>query len=180
MLQAIYTGVDGRLYRIQDVDGGPVLVGRPARAANHLEALDTLLSPRFDHRREAVFEVADVPVPWRNHGVAPAEGSARVLTKTVNTEEIEVQSASDAWVVIPTNWDAGWSARINGESVPVVRANYAFQAVPVPAGRRRLSLTYRPRGLAAGAVISAMSIALALIVAVSAPRRKADALTVSA
>jgi hypothetical protein len=178
-LQAIYTGVDGRLYRIHGVEGGPVLVGRPARAATSLEALDTLRSPRFADRREAVFEIADVPVSWRNHGVAPAEGSARVLTKTINTEEIEVHSASDAWVVIPTNWDAGWSARIDGEAVPVVRANYTFQAVPVPAGRRRLVLTYRPRGLVVGAVISASSIVLAVIV-VSVPRRRADTLGVSA
>jgi hypothetical protein len=153
-LQSIYSGIDGHIYRILDADGGPVLVARPSFVSDSRAALDWLLNPQVDYRHQAVLETDDVPQPWRNHGSAASGGTARVVAKTANTEEIDVSATGDAWVVVPSNWDAGWSAEADGQAVPVVRANYTFQAVPVPAGTRRLRLTYRPRGLAAGAIVS--------------------------
>jgi uncharacterized membrane protein YfhO len=46
---------------------------------------------------------------------------------------------------------------VNGREREILRANYAFRAVPVPAGRSRIELTYVPRGLVGGAVISALT-----------------------
>ena len=39
---------------------------------------------------------------------------------------------------------------MNGEEADVLRANYNLKAVRVPAGRSRVELEYRPRGLEAG------------------------------
>jgi hypothetical protein len=90
--------------------------------------------------------------------------------KGANDEEIEVDSTSDAWVVVPTNWDAGWSAEIGGAPLPVVRANYTYQAVPVPSGRTRLRLRYEPAGLRLGLGISLAAWTAALVALVRRPR----------
>jgi uncharacterized membrane protein YfhO len=46
----------------------------------------------------------------------------------------------------------------------VLRANVAFRAVAVPAGRHLVELVYRPRPLLAGVSISAFTLAGVLLV----------------
>jgi uncharacterized membrane protein YfhO len=43
---------------------------------------------------------------------------------------------------------------VDGQTVPLLRANHAFQAVAVPAGRHELVLRYRDRAFQLGAVLS--------------------------
>jgi hypothetical protein len=174
-LQSIYSGIDGRIYRIVGVDGGPILVARPTVVNDSRVALDWVLNPQNSYRDQGVAEANDVPPEWRSHGAASVSGSARVVSKGINSEEINVTSSGDAWVVIPTNWDAGWSAELDGNPVPVVRANYTFQAVPVHAGAKRLRLTYRPRGLNAGIIISLISASVAVFYLFHLPAKNADA-----
>jgi uncharacterized membrane protein YfhO len=66
---------------------------------------------------------------------------------------------------------------VNGRHVPVVRANYAFQAVPVWAGASRVRLVYRPRGLAVGAALSGLALAVLAVLFVRGGGRAAGART---
>jgi uncharacterized membrane protein YfhO len=56
----------------------------------------------------------------------------------------------------------GWTATLDGEPAPILRADFAFQAVPVRAGRHELRLTYRNRWVTVGAVVSIGTLALLL------------------
>jgi hypothetical protein len=46
----------------------------------------------------------------------------------------------------------GWIAMVDGERVPIHRANYAFRAVSVPAGEHIVEFRYRPASVRYGAV----------------------------
>jgi uncharacterized membrane protein YfhO len=50
----------------------------------------------------------------------------------------------------------GWRATVDGLPVPLVRADYMFTALSVPAGEHRVALRYRPRSAQAGAILSAI------------------------
>ncbi|MEM7587233.1 MAG: YfhO family protein, partial [Acidobacteriota bacterium] len=69
----------------------------------------------------------------------------------------------------------GWQAALNGEPTDILRANYAFRAVEVPAGDVQLELSYLPPGLRAGATVSGLSLAavVALLLAGLARRQRA-------
>jgi uncharacterized membrane protein YfhO len=56
----------------------------------------------------------------------------------------------------------GWSARVNGQPVPILPANYGFRAVVVPAGDTRVELSYLPPGLATGGIISLICLAIVI------------------
>jgi hypothetical protein len=56
----------------------------------------------------------------------------------------------------------GWSATLDGAPVPIGRADFAFQAVPVPAGRHLLRLEYRSPLLLRGAWVAAATLLLIL------------------
>jgi hypothetical protein len=51
-----------------------------------------------------------------------------------------------------------WEASVDGTKVPLWRANYAFQAVEVPAGKHRIMLRYRDKALLLGELISIVSV----------------------
>jgi hypothetical protein len=72
-------------------------------------------------------------------------------------------SAGPGLAVFVEQWAPGWRATVDGVDAPVVRANFACRAVPIPAGTHQVVLRYVPPGLAAGLTLS-MGSALALIV----------------
>jgi len=63
-------------------------------------------------------------------------------------------------------YDPGWRATLDGGAAPLLRANVAFRAVPVPAGRHEVELRYRPRSLILGLLVTAVTGLSALAFAV--------------
>lgn len=63
----------------------------------------------------------------------------------------------------------GWTATVDGSPATITRAEGAFGAVQVPPGRHRVTLTYRPPGLVAGAAVSGAA-SLAIVALLTAPR----------
>lgn len=56
---------------------------------------------------------------------------------------VEVPGDSPAWMFYSDVWHPDWNASVNGKRVPVYRANLAYKAVPVEAGRNRIRLEFR-------------------------------------
>ncbi|NJL93798.1 MAG: exopolysaccharide biosynthesis polyprenyl glycosylphosphotransferase [Anaerolineae bacterium] len=59
-----------------------------------------------------------------------------------------------------TTWLPGWSARLNGEAVPLYRANLGFMAVPLPEGGGEVTLRYQPRMATPGLALSLLGLLL--------------------
>ena len=83
----------------------------------------------------------------------------------------DVEAATPAHLVVVDGWAPGWRATVDGTPAPVLRANVGFRAVPVPPGRHRVELRYRPTSIRDGLVVSALAIVAAFAVAVRSPRR---------
>lgn len=58
--------------------------------------------------------------------------------------EIDVNANSEAYLILNDAYYPGWKATVNGEPVPVYRANVMFRAVPVPAGESTVVFTFEP------------------------------------
>ena len=70
----------------------------------------------------------------------------------------------------------GWEATVDGIPTPILRANYAFRAVRVPAGISVVEFRYRPRSVWLGAAITLGSLAaVATYSAVALGRRRRGA-----
>lgn len=68
--------------------------------------------------------------------------------------EIEAEATAPTVVVIAQNFYPSWQATVNGQPAPVLRANLAFQAVPLPAGKSTIRLDYVDWPFRIGAGIS--------------------------
>jgi hypothetical protein len=79
-----------------------------------------------------------------------------------NQVDATVDAAAPSLVVLAQTYYHLWHAEVDGQPVPLLRANLAFQALQVPAGAHHLKLRYRDPNLMLGAVISAASLFVCL------------------
>jgi hypothetical protein len=81
---------------------------------------------------------------------------ARVLNSKFATQSMdaEVEATEPSLVIVAQTWYHNWRAYVDGRPAPLLRANHAFQAVQVPAGRHSIRLAYEDRAFQFGAAVS--------------------------
>lgn len=105
-------------------------------------------------RHEPRLELAmiDDDTPPRHILPAALAGNApgyrpRIASWKPGRIEIDVDTAVAGVVVLNDIYYPGWIAEIDGEAVPVLRADVLFRAVEVPAGRHRVVFRFAPLSL---------------------------------
>ena len=118
-------------------------------------ALRALIAPDFDSRK-----VVFLPPEMQASVSVTNETSARVVSQRFTPErvDLEVEAAAPSLVVLAQTWYHQWRACVDGAPARLLRANYAFQAVQVPAGRHQVKLVYEDTKLLAGAVVSGLGL----------------------
>jgi uncharacterized membrane protein YfhO len=77
--------------------------------------------------------------------------------------EAETETVEPCLVVLSQTFYHLWQASVDGKPIPLLRANLAFQALQVPPGKHHIKLVYRDPNLTVGAILSAISIALCVL-----------------
>jgi hypothetical protein len=154
------------VFEVPDPLGRTYAVGG-ARVADTVAALRLIDDPAFDPRREVIL-AGGAPVP------PPPDfsGTSRIVHWKPDRVTIDVDLARAGFVVLVDTFDPSWRATIDGMPAEILRANVAFRAVHAPAGRHRIEMTCRPRLLLLGAVVSAMTVAVAAAVLWAGRRRR--------
>jgi hypothetical protein len=157
----VYSGTDGTVLAWTGAATEPYVVFNTVTASSDLDALKEFTSDSFPFRQEIVLTASG--------GARRGEpGQARVTSakQGVNSAVITIDSSKAGYLVVPEMWDPGWSATVNGAAVPVDRANYNQQAVPIPAGKSTVLLSYRPTGFDAGLKVTAAAAIICLAILV--------------
>lgn len=166
----------------------PLLPASPARLPPHtlFEAADAPPRAWVVPRAEplpatdtlAALKRADLARTVLLSGAAPAEangtepGGARIAEYRPNRVALDLDGTG-GWLVLADVWFPGWTCRIDGQPVEVLRANHAFRAVAVPPGSRRAEFVFEPRSYRVGWWVSAFALAaLAGLFAVGTVRRR--------
>jgi hypothetical protein len=150
--------VPGALPRSWVVSGSRVAKGR--------RAFEVLSSVGFDPAREVL--LAEGP---DRSAVSGFVGSSRVLRLAPDRVSLGVQASSPGFVVLADAFDPGWRATLDGQEVPILRANVAFRAVAVPDGQHLVDMLYRPRGAARGLTVTGAGLLALLAAAATRARR---------
>jgi hypothetical protein len=133
------------------------------------ELLQQLAQGTIDPRTTVLLE--EPPPSGARYSATDAGGTVSFVRDDPESIELDVDAPAAGFVVLADQYFPGWGATVNGADAPILRANYAFRAVEVPAGRSIVSFRFRPRSVAIGAALSALAIAAALTLLWQARRR---------
>ena len=113
--------------------------------------LPFLTNPDFDGGK-----IVFLPEQSRPLVTVTNQTNAKIISSkfSAQTVDAEVEAAEPSLVVVAQTYYHNWRVEIDGLPVPLLRANVAFQAVQVPAGKHQLHFYYRDRAFQIGAIIS--------------------------
>ncbi|MGH7941072.1 MAG: YfhO family protein [Limisphaerales bacterium] len=131
-----------------------VTAGQTPFLMDDWNTLDLLENSNFDGSRMVFIGEEDKPL-INVTNAAPA----RVMDSTFQNSSVKIAVASPApcIVVVAQTFYHDWRASVDGRNVPLLRANYAFQAVQVPKGNHHIVLRYVDRAFQFGAAVSVIA-----------------------
>ncbi len=125
----------------------------------HSGASDVVAGMRScrDFASEAWIETAGAPA-------SAANGEGTVAVRALGSRvTLHASMRSPGWIVISETAWRGWAATMGHQRLKVHFADRAFLGIYVPAGEHDIELSYRPKAVTTGAIISVVS-AIAMIV----------------
>lgn len=159
-----------RVYGVRDPLPRTYVVSKARRATGD-EALQAMVDPHFDPRREVILAPAAQhasPAPEGGPAVddsppgAALSGASRIVDEASDRVVIEADLARAGYVVLSDAYDPGWRVRIDGRPAELLRANVGFRAVAAPAGHHRIEQVYRPSSVLLGSAITLIAGGLAV------------------
>lgn len=112
-----------------------------------IQELDESLSGRDFFKTWLISDTQPSLSPAWTEGadLGPVPGRIVVNPNTLTSDHVTLQVLSPVPAVLywSDSFDSGWKASLNGKSAPILRANYQFKAVEIPAGESFVSFDYR-------------------------------------
>jgi hypothetical protein len=112
----------------------------------------------------------ELPEPERPEAASGGAPGTVTIREYRNTHvELEVNAPRRSLLVLSDAHYPGWTATVGDRRVPIRRANYALRAIAVPPGLHLVRFEYRPWPLRVGAMLSAVTLAGIVILALPLP-----------
>jgi hypothetical protein len=123
--------------------------------SDHRAAFDAIHADDFDPARVVIVEGQGNSEQW---AVNSQPSTVNIVGYGPNEIWVDVEAASAGVLVMSEVFYPGWNARVNERDAPVLRANYLFRAVEIPAGTSRVKFKYAPISFSIGVGLSAITV----------------------
>src|SRR5208282_5512120 len=136
-----------------------------------LSAVQMFTNANFNPRRDVCLPVEAKPFITASNTTAVTISSPKFSAGQI---EATVEAADPALLVAAQIYYHPWRAYVDGRPVRLWPANFAFQALEIPAGSHQVKLVYEDRRFHLGAAISLATLAGCLVFYFLARRRPAS------
>jgi hypothetical protein len=138
------------------------------RVATEEEAAGRLLSATFDPDREVLLHQAPEtvgPTVEEIEGAAEAVsgGHAAITRDDSRRVFIDADAPADGFLLLADTYYPGWVAEVDGNPVPIYRANLSVRAIQLPKGRHSVRFSYEAPGFFTGLRITLLSLSTLLL-----------------
>ncbi len=146
-----------------------VVVNDARVVSDHTAAFAAIHASDFDPAQTVVLEKA---VNSQQSTVNSQQSAAKVIGYGPNEIVLDVNAASAGVLVLSEVYYPGWHAWVDDREVDVLRANYLFRAVELPAGAHRVRMLYDPASFKVG--VGLFAVTMVALGAATLRRREAS------
>jgi hypothetical protein len=160
-----FTLVDERdpqvnVYRNETALPRAFVVHRVILAGDQEDAWTRIHQPGFDPASTVVLEGGQ-PLD----GQTDVDDRVQITLYQPHAVVMEVEAGADGFLFLSDPFYPGWRAEVDGAPATILRANYAFRAVALPAGKHQVTMTFRPGMWYAGLAVSLLTCLVLVITA---------------
>lgn len=170
-----YAEPGATLYRFRDPLPRLAIYERALAAHDRESARLAIASRSFDPQREAVVEDGGFDLGRLAAAAGKLVRAGRIDDYRPAYVRATVDARAPSIVVLNDTYFPGWTARVDGRTVPILRANFLFRGVLVGAGHHVLEFAYVPESFETGSAISLASAAVLGMLTFVAGRRRRTA-----
>tara|TARA_R110002111_G_scaffold262289_1_gene337748 strand:- start:10126 stop:12555 length:2430 start_codon:yes stop_codon:yes gene_type:complete len=103
-------------------------------------------------------------------GKRQAYKAAEIIKATPNQLQIKAELDAPGYLILSDIYYPGWSAQIKEKESPILPADFALRAIPLPAGEHEVMLSFTPPGFKIGRILSLTTLAIILILLLTSLR----------
>ncbi len=128
------------------------------------DALAQMKQPNFQPAETALLSDG-TPLDAPN-GAGQARADEQATIAEYHSERVVINAKVDktGYLILTDSWYPGWVATVDGKDAPIQRADYIFRAVALKPGNHTIVFEYHPASFAWGALISASSLIVLLVI----------------
>jgi hypothetical protein len=153
----VYRSEDAAVYSNQDALPRALVVHKAEAIPDDAEALGRLRSPDFDPSTTVILTLDEI---MPDDVTLSGTDKVDLLVYEPQKVVVKAQTASSGYLLLTDAWYPGWQAKMDGQKVPLLRADLIFRAVSIPAGEHVVEFAYRPRPFQIGLLISSCALVL--------------------
>jgi membrane protein YfhO len=128
--------------------------------------MNTVLDPRFDVRKAALFDTS-TKVHAQSIQALPEPLKIRAHVSRYDPEAIDIEldqpAPNGSALIMSENYYPGWSATVDGKPATIGRADVALIGVELPAGAKTVALRFTSASYETGRMITIIALLLALV-----------------
>ena len=150
------------IYENEDVLPRAFLVGNIEVAKRAEDALEMLLDGGLNLFETIIIEEEPPASFSHREKKNTPPGEVEIIRYSPNRIEMRAMAKEGCFLFISDVYYPGWETTIDGVKTKTYRADYAFRAAYVPAGKHEVVMRFRPRSFMIGGLISSVSLAVIL------------------
>lgn len=148
-----------KLYEVTDSVPRTYIAQRAIYNIDSKSTLERMASDGFNPLRDVILAT---PVPWEAKGVFQSNTAIQLYEN--NRVQINAQLSEPGILVLTDAFYPGWKAFVDGKKQRILRANYLFRAVQLPAGKHKVEFIYDPISFKIGLLVSLLTATLLIAV----------------
>ncbi|HEU4344187.1 MAG TPA: YfhO family protein [Candidatus Binatia bacterium] len=141
------------LYRLDGTVPRTYVVSKSIVESNPTQVLRRLASPEFDRMQEVVLDQEPGIRPQR-----PLLATTNIVRYGNRAVTIHASLNDSGILILADSYYPGWKAYVDGQEASILKANYFFRGVALPAGDHTVEFRYDPLSFKIGWVISLLSL----------------------
>ena len=168
---SVYQDDDVQIYQNENVSPRAFVVYNVKNVSTFETAMDQLADSQLKLRQTAIVENLPKEIESRinqNDQLKSVAGNAKLMSS--GRVDVEVSTEAPSLLVVADQYYPGWVAIVDGKQEPIYAVDGIFRGVFLEKGDHVVQFKYRPLSFIIGAIISSLSLLIAVVFAIYRPK----------